>query len=102
MAKVYTMRVRAVEGVNVPNMAALEMGVRRVVGKDADGSVRPEGETMVCSGKDASNHRSFYAKGVRLGELVAIDAETAAMAGVTFQAPASAPQKPTKGKDGDP
>lgn len=102
MAKSYTMRVRAVEGVNVPNMAALEMGVRRVVGKEADGSLKSE-EVLVCSGKDAANHRSFYAKSLRLGELLPLDADTAAMAGLSFQAPAAAPapSKPGKGKDGD-
>lgn len=102
MAKQYTMRVRAVEGVNVPNMAALEMGVRRVVGKEADGSLKSE-EVLVCAGKDAANHRSFYAKSLRLGELLPLDADTATMAGIAFQAPAPASlsAKPAKGKDGD-
>lgn len=79
-----TLRLRGCEGVNVPDLAALDAGISRYVGK-------PGVEVQALS----SLALSHYRKCVQKGELVCADAATAELLSVPFDAP-----KTSKPKEG--
>lgn len=79
-----SLRLRGVEGVNVPDLAALDAGISRYVGK-------PNTDVVAVSPLALSHYR----KCVVLGELAPLDKATADLLGVAFDAP-----KPTKPKEG--
>jgi len=79
-----TLRLRGCEGVNVPDLAALDAGISRYVGKP--------GEEVRALSSLALGH---YRKCVQKGELVPADKATADALGVAFDAP-----KPSKPKEG--
>lgn len=79
-----TLRLRGCEGVSVPDLAALDVGVCRYVGKPA--------EQVQASSALAL---SFYRKAVLNGELAPADKATADLLGVPFAEP-----KASKPKEG--
>lgn len=79
-----TLRLRGCEGVSVPDLAALDAGISRYVGK-------PGEQVQVTSALVLG----FYRKAVALGELVPADKASADLLGVAFDAP-----KPSKPKEG--
>lgn len=82
-------KFQAVDGVNVQCPRALEAGVARIVGKRFDAAT---GEHVVAGPAEytfdkraAAGLRAFFAKHLRLGELLPADAATAAHFGVAFK-----------------
>lgn len=79
-----TLRLRGCEGVSVPDLAALDAGISRYVGK-------PSEEVHVANALALSHYR----KCVKLGELAVVDRASAELLGVPFDAP-----KTSKPKEG--
>lgn len=80
----------AVDGVNVQCPRALDAGVARIIGKriDADGApVLSAPTTYALSKREAAGLRAFFAKALRLGELIPGDAATAAAFGLKTPPP---------------
>ena len=82
-------KFQGVDGVNVQCPRALEAGVARIVGKRFDAAT---GEHVVgaptaydLDKRSAAGLRAFFAKCLRLGELLPADAATAADFGVAFK-----------------
>lgn len=73
-----SLRLRGRDGVNVPDIAALDAGISRYVGKPS--------EDVVATSSLALSH---YRKCVLLGELVPADKSTADALGVAFDVPKS-------------
>lgn len=99
MAKIFELRLRGVEGVDVPNPFT---GGQGRIGKDYDAEAEAwklTGEQVLRVSKpELASHRRSLADALSLGELVACDKATAEALGVPFKAmPAPAPI-PTKSK----
>jgi len=71
-----TLRLRGCEGVSVPDLAALDAGISRYVGK-------PSEEVHVATALALAHYR----KCVKAGELVPADKASADLLGVPFDAP---------------
>lgn len=79
----------AVPGVDVQCPRALEAGVARIVGKRFDAAtgayVVGDATAYDLDKRAAATLRAFFAKHLRLGELLPADAATAADFGVAFK-----------------
>ena len=102
------LRVRAVTGVLVQNLEALEAGARRYVGRSVKPPVPPQGpakkveylpagdpvvvDDLYPIGSEIAEvpDRAEYRKALRDGSLVAADKETAAIVGLEFKSAAKA------------
>lgn len=71
-----TLRLRGCEGVSVPDLAALDAGISRYVGK-------PGVEVQALNALSLSHYRKCVLK----GELACADAATAELLSVPFDAP---------------
>lgn len=97
MAKIFELRLRGVEGVDVPNPFA---GGRGRIGKDYDADAEAwklSGDALLRVSKaELAAHRKSLFDALSLGELVACDKATADVLGVPFKAAPASPK--TKGE----
>lgn len=98
MAKIFELRLRGVEGVDVPNPFT---GGQGRVGKDYDADAEAwklSGDSLYRVSKaELAAHRKSLFDALALGEIVACDKATADVLGVPFKAAPSPPKAKGEG-----